>query len=331
MFTLVVQSFGREYEYKRAILTVLSFYAHRAVPSREATLLFTDKPDYFAPYFSGLPVEYVLLTPEKIRLMRGSIDFLHRMKIALIEEAFQKTGGDLLYADSDTFFLADPASFMQKLSPGKSFMHLHEYRFEELRNMPLPSGETFRAYLQLIEQGPLQLADASPLQVTAQHSSWNAGVMLLHRAHNALIPDVYALTEQTYPATRNHASEQYAFSIMLQERTELASCEAMIYHYWYRVKKQIVDLFLQGELNSGFAALPDIKKLDKVRHWTGELPRLFERHILMLQDNAIQTLNENRFGEGYRWAVKALLKKPLKNKSFIRDVFYHMKRQLVGR
>jgi hypothetical protein len=331
MFTLVIQSFGRENEYKRAILTILSFYAHGPENRPDETLLFTDRPDYFAPYVSGLPVRYVLLTPEKIRNMRGSIDFLHRMKIALIEEAFQSTNGNLLYADSDTFFLSDPVDLMNHLAPGKSFMHVHEYDFEFMRAMPLPSGEPFRAYLELVEAGPLHLADGNLITVTAQHSSWNAGVMLLHKTHSALIPDIYALTDQTYPATGNHACEQYAFSIMLQERTELAPCDSVIYHYWYRVKKAIIDQFLEKNLDHPFIRLPLARKLKKVHAWTELLPRYLEQHVFTLRDNAIQTLNEDKFSEGYKWAVKALLKEPLNNKHFIRDVFYHMKRQLVKR
>src|SRR5689334_14514320 len=109
MTNLVLQSFGRENEYKRAILTIWSYFACSTAPlPASRVLLFTDNPGYFTAWFGGLPVSYVHLTPEKIKQMRGSIDFLHRMKIALIEESFQTLEGNILYADSDTFFTADP-------------------------------------------------------------------------------------------------------------------------------------------------------------------------------------------------------------------------------
>ncbi len=72
---LVIQSFGRENEYRRAAFVVLSYYAHAGEDNNERTLLFTDNPEYFEPYLKGLPVEYVLLTPEKIRTMRGRLIF----------------------------------------------------------------------------------------------------------------------------------------------------------------------------------------------------------------------------------------------------------------
>jgi hypothetical protein len=332
MTNLVIQSFGRESELKRAILTILSFYAYTSQPvSQTQVMVFTDNPDYFKAYLEGLPVHYVLLTPEKVKQMRGKIDFLHRMKIALIEEAFNTMDGELLYTDSDTFFIADPTPLMQQLSPTKSFMHVWEYAFENIKDMPLPAGETFHAYLKKISSGPLKLADGSEINVTPDLSSWNAGVMLLHRSHAAWLPDVYALTEQTYPETKNHASEQYAFSILLQTRTDLEPCDDVVYHYWYRIKKQIIDEFLGTELNDAWAKKPLDDKIAIVKNWVQVLPKYFEEHVFTLRDNAIQTLNENKYSEGYKWAAKALIKQPLGDKNFIKDVLYHLKRQLTGK
>jgi hypothetical protein len=210
-------------------------------------------------------------------------------------------------------------------------MHVWEYAFESIKDMPLPAGETFHAYLDKISCGPLKLADGSEINVTPDLSSWNAGVMLLHRSHAAWLPDVYALTEQTYPETKNHASEQYAFSILLQTRTELRPCDDVVYHYWYRIKKQIIDEFLGTELNENWAKKPLKDKIAIVKNWIQVLPKYFDNHVFTLRDNAIQTLNENKYSAGYKWAVKALVKQPLGDKTFIKDVLYHLKRQLTGK
>src|SRR5215207_5956975 len=165
--TLVIQSFGRESEYKRAILTVLSFYAYSSLPTEQMRVLFfTDQPAYFSLYFEGLTVEYILLTPEKIKQMRGEINFLHRMKIAVIEEAFSLTEGPLIYADSDTFFTADPIPLVNELEPAKGFMHLWEYRFEELRNVSWPVGETFRDFVALIDSREFLLANGRKIKIS---------------------------------------------------------------------------------------------------------------------------------------------------------------------
>jgi hypothetical protein len=329
--TLVIQSFGRESEYKRAILTVLSFFAHCSLPPEKTrVLLFTDRPEYFSSSLSGVPVDFILLTPEKIKDMRGKIDFLHRMKIAVIEEAFNKCDGHILYADSDTFFIADPLPVIQETAPDKSSMHVLEYRFEEMRLLPLPMGKTFHAFLNLIETRSFCNGHDQELIVSPQDISWNAGVMLFHPSHVRFIPDVYALTDQFYPETLNHASEQYAFSIILQRNTEVIPCDGVVYHYWYRVKKQIVDLYLQKKMDEDWSKLSLNKKLAEAKQWTKELPPLFINHILTIRDNAIQAFNDNRRGEGYRHAFKAIVRAPF-NKTFLKDVLYHTKKGLIKR
>lgn len=324
---LVLQSFGREYEYKRAVFTILSFFAYSSLPAEKVkVILFTDNSGYFGEFLKGLPVEFVLLSEEKIKSMRGEIDFLHRMKIALIEEAFSLTNGPLFYTDSDCFFIADPKPILEQVSSQKAFMHLPEYPFvKDVED----KTSTYKNFYSLISCKDFRLTDGSILKVTPQHCSWNAGVMAFHPSHVRFIPDVYFLTDQFYPASQSHASEQYAFSLVLQEKVGLDRCDHVIYHYWYRIKKQIVDEFLDRRLIKNWLQLALEEKLKQVREWTLLLPRQFEKHVWMTRDHAIQAFNENKFSEGYRWAARALLQKPFGSGDFLKDSLYHLKRHLT--
>ncbi|MES2480153.1 MAG: hypothetical protein V4561_13780 [Bacteroidota bacterium] len=319
---LVTQSFGRESEYRRVAFMILSFYAHTQNKSYK-TLLFTDNPNWFHPYFEEIPVEFILLTPEKIKSMRGDIDFLHRMKIALIEEAYQMHDANILYADSDTFFIADPAELIDASSPEQSFMHLHEYKFETLSKMELPAGKTFLAFLDLIEHNQFNLSTGVSL-FTGSMSSWNAGVMMLHQSHQKFIPDVYALTDQFFPKTQNHASEQYAFSLILQSNTNLKPCDQYIYHYWYGIKKKIIDAFFEGKL-SLLVGMTLEQRLSKVKGWVGMLPEYFERHQFTHKDNAIQAFNIRNYKAGYSSSIKAIAKGAWQDFQFLKDILYHTK------
>jgi hypothetical protein len=326
MTNLVVQSFGKENEYKRAVFTILSFYAYcSSSPNETRVILFTDKPNYFQCFLQNLPVEYVLLSSDKIRQMRGKIDFLHRMKIALIEEAFGMIDGNMLYADSDTFFIADPSFLVRQVSSSKCYMHLLEHEFESLRDLPLPAGKTFRAFVSLIESKSFSLTDGTTLQVKPRHVSWNAGVMMLHPTHRRFIPDVYTLTDQFYPPTQNHACEQYAFSIILQENIEVIPCNEVIYHYWYRVKKQIIDLFLKDKISPAWLKFPLDTRIAEVQTWTQLLPNILDNHVLMVRDNAIQAFNKDNFLKAYRYSIRAWFKDPFEV-DFIKDILYHTKR-----
>lgn len=328
---LVVQSYGRENEYFRAIFSVWSFYAFVAPAFRETkTLLYTDEPGFFEEYLRDLPVTYLTMTYEKMKEMRGTDDFLHRMKIAIIDDAFRQSPGNIFYVDSDTFFVADPSPLFGRMTGKLSFMHQCEYSFESLRQMPLPSGEPFHAVSKHLEKNLFTMADGRKQKFGLDLSSWNAGAMLLHRDVEKLLPDVFAITDQLYTATRNHASEQYAFSLVLQRDTEIEACESVIHHYWYRVKKQVADIFLHQILTPSWKMLSRNAKEECVRKWTREFPGIFERHRFTLQDNAIQAFNAGHMKVGYSWALRLLLRNPF-NITFIKDVAYHTRKFLIGR
>jgi hypothetical protein len=325
---LVAQSFGRKNEYLRTILSIWSFYVHVSAEFKKSkTLLFTDKPDFFRAYLSDLPVTYILLTPERMTEMRGNNDFLHRIKIAIIAEAFQRSEGNLLYIDGDAFFTGDPSYLFQRLTKRASFMHTNEYPFYALGNMPLPSGAPFRAVLNYLEVNAFTMANGSRLKFPSTLFSWNAGVVMLHRDQAYLLGDVFAITDQLYAATGNHASEQYAFSIVLQTQTDLNACEKVIYHYWHKVKKQISDQFLGHNINFSWLNLTGEQKKVLVSKWTRKLPGYFDRHLLTVRDNAIQAFNRNDFRNGYVWAFNALIRNPF-NIKFNRDFAYHTRRFL---
>ncbi|MEX2231770.1 MAG: hypothetical protein WD824_06405 [Cyclobacteriaceae bacterium] len=328
---LVAQSFGRKNEYLRTIFSIWSFYVHVSAEFKKSkTLLFTDNPDFFRAYLSELPVTYELLTPERMTEMRGENDFLHRIKIAVIAEAFKRSEGNLLYMDGDAFFTEDPSPLILRLTKEVSFMHTNEYPFHVLREIPLPSGAPFHAVLNYFEENVFTMANGNKRKFSPTLFSWNAGVVMLHRQHEYLLTDVFAITDQLYASTRNHASEQYAFSIVLQTQTELKACEKVSYHYWHKVKKQIGDHFLNHNISFPWLNLPVEQKKDLVSKWTRKLPGYFDRHLLTVRDNAIQAFNRNDFRQGYFWAFNALIRNPF-NIKFIRDFAYHTRRFLFKR
>jgi hypothetical protein len=325
---LVTQSFGKKSEYFRAIFSILSAIAYADTKKINSlqVVLFTDNPIFFTNWLKGINVYYVELTSEKIKQMRGDIDFLHRMKIALIEESFNiYPNCDMLYFDSDTFFINNPIRIFEKVSENIASMHLLEYKFETLKNR----GETFKEFYDLINSKKFSLNNGAEISVSNTDESWNAGVMCFHSTHSKFIPDAYKLTEQFYPLTQNHASEQYAFSIVFQKNVSLTACDDIIYHYWYRVKKEIMDIFLNQEFSDSFEKLELEQKLKNIIKYTHILPQYFEKHFLSLKDNAIQEFNKNNYLLGYKWALKAFIEKPFIGSEFLKDILYHTKRNLL--
>lgn len=327
---LVAQSYGRKNEYLRTIFSIWSYYAHVSPDLRRTkTLLYTDDPDFFKAFFREIPVTYIVLTPQRMKAMRGENDFLHRMKIAIIADAFEQTTGNVLYLDGDTFFIGSPSDLSGRLSARQLFMHTPEYSFRSMLELPLPSGAPFHAVLAHIREKEFTMAGGRKQKFDDGLFSWNAGVMLLHREIKDLLPDVFAITDQLYAGTRNHASEQYAFSLVLQSYARLEACDQVVYHYWYRVKKQIADDFLKQNLPSWQTHSFEMQ-MEYTRVWAQRLPGIFESHVSTLRDNAIQAFNSGYMRKGYYWTLRALVRNPF-SVSFIRDVAYHTRRSLLDK
>lgn len=327
--SVVIQSYGSVHEYKRAVFSIISFYAYSSKPKEQTeVVLFTDRPDFFEPFLKELPIKYVHLTHAKIKEMRGSIDFVHRVKIAAIEEAFSLTEGNILYIDSDTFFISDPVQWMDQLSAVNAFMHENEYPFKVMKEFKLPAGKTFHIFYDFVTSRSFFLHDGSELRISPSQISWNAGVILLHREHQSFLKDVYKLTDDFYPDTKNHGCEQYAFSIILDRNTHLSSCKEMIYHYWFPIKKPIADKFLKDKITEQWASLSLSQKQQQVRRWTYELPAVFETDVLMTQYHAIQLFNEDRLKKGIGYMIRAFAQDPF-CWTFIKDSVYHIRRLLL--
>jgi hypothetical protein len=153
--------------------------------------------------------------------------------------------------------------------------------------------------------------------------------MIFHPFHVRFIKDVYTLTEQFYPPTLNHASEQYAFSVMLQKNTQILPSEQYIYHYWYRVEKTIMDIFLNTFLSDKFFQLNFNDRISQTKNTVKTLTQYLHQHLLMYQDNAIQAFNTEDYKNGYKYTFKSLLIKPI-DMQFTKDVLYHTKKILKG-
>ncbi len=324
---LVLQSYGGEIQYRRAVLLLLSFWSvTKNRTSDFKTMVYTDNIPFFRKYIPWMDIDYVSWDMEKIVRETNHFKFVHRMKISILEDSFKRVNGNLLYSDTDSFFLKNPLNLLGDLTADTSFMHKREYGFSDLKTIPLPSGEESRRFYNSILPGKFELQDGTKILLTDHLSSWNAGIMIFHKSQASLLPDVFRLTDWFFELSSNHASEQFAFSAILQTKTNLKSCEDYSYHYWYAPCKKIVDEFLVINLPGEANCKDESWYRDWIKHWISRLPAYVENHVIFLKDSAIQAFNRAEFRKGYQYAFKALIRSPLDIK-FIKDILYHSKRK----
>jgi len=305
MIKHVILAYGSGREHQRAIFAILSFWAwYKGSRTKVQTLVFTDRPDAFTPYLTGLPVIYKPLTKEGLEEMYGPYRYIHRAKVAIIDKVFQEYPSDsVLFCDADTFFVADPATLLQRLRPGISVMHLREYRYT--RAIPKWATPEYAKQIQtgidLIESRTYVVGDKTH-QFTKRQYMYNSGVLGLTPEVAELIPDIYYMTDTLHGNHKWIVSEQVAFSLALPTKTRLLCSSQYVFHYWHKALKASMDGLLDNLLNENFknlhlsAQLLDVRQLTKM--WPGAI--VFQ----MARNDVLQDLSKGKIINALRSSLR---------------------------
>jgi hypothetical protein len=311
MKNLILLSYGREADYRMAIFAVLSFWAwFSGKKSDVRTFIFTDNPEYFYPSLSDLDIKYELLSPSKLDSMMGGMDYIHRRKIGVINEVFDRyPSDDLIFLDSDTFFMSDALPWFQIFAPGNSFMHSAEYTFEEAvkRYSTFNQAQYPEAFIRLIENRAF-LINKAETYFHRKQVSWNSGVLGLTKEIASLLPDVFSLTDEFYRATLWNTSEQIAFSLALQTKTKVLPCEQYVFHYWGQRQKKLIDQILVPLVNNDFVCLDLKKRLEIVKELSSSFPKRIQ--LDKLKERSINAFSKNYFLSGCKYALYAFAESP---------------------
>jgi hypothetical protein len=311
----VILAYGRETELWRATFAVLSFYAwYEGDRADVHTVVFTDKPDFFAPYFKGLPVDYSLLTPEGLEEMRGPQQYIHRVKPMIIAQVLRDHPADnLLFCDSDTFFITKADQLLAAIKPTVSVMHVREFTFAEAVNTyagftPANQDRFPRKLIELIESRTFPV-DSVERQFHRKQYIWNSGVLGLSSEVGKLMPDICALNDAFFKGSEWFTSEQIAFSMALPIKTTVVPSDQYIFHYWGQHQKVLMDGLLTQLDSAGFRSLPLAARLEQAKSLTMKWQQ--EVKADLAREGALYALANDKLIAGLKCAAKALLASPL--------------------
>jgi hypothetical protein len=202
---------------------------------RHRVVVYTDAPESFGDLGPNVIAERV--SAEVLRRWRGPIDFLHRVKLEMLADAFRRYDGTVLYVDSDTYFTGDPAIIFGRIAPGSAVMHENEGRLVDERNA------VARKLHRFVRGRAVQLASGASVRIPPETAMWNAGVIGLDETDRALLGAALPLTDALYALYAKHNMEQLAVSHALGQRLALHAADDVIYHYW--ATKPEVDAVLE--------------------------------------------------------------------------------------
>jgi hypothetical protein len=231
MNTLVYFVHGSQREYQLELTYSVLSAVHRATDAGLdfRIALITDeknqRPD--------LPVENVIFSPDEFADWTLDGQYQHQAKIHALLKALNLFKGKVALVDTDTHFNASPMRLFEQVESGRSTMYAYEGMLGPDRCLgPI-----------LDKQGAKSLS----YQISSETRLFNSGVIGLDYSDQPLVEDVLRLSEQIYGLYPAFNTEQFAFSVVLDQRTSLSEGQRLLRHYYgYErgfIRAQIAELF----------------------------------------------------------------------------------------
>jgi hypothetical protein len=223
---IVTQCYGNEGVFHECAYALLSLSRLYTIAELEHVQIwiYTDNPGWFGSFKNcKLPLHYRTLDNKTIKQWRGSIDFVHRIKIEALKDFLKHKNGNVLYVDTDVVFTDRIDKVWENIATGKLYMHLMEGRVSSRANPILT-----KLYDYLSRNSKLKVHGVPVYDL----AMWNAGVLGFNAKYNYLLDEVLAFTDSQYPKFPKHIIEQFAFSIYFQQAGTVKTSASYILHYW---------------------------------------------------------------------------------------------------
>ncbi|WP_089938950.1 hypothetical protein [Candidatus Entotheonella palauensis] len=221
---LVYQAYGSIDILHECIYSVLSFYKYNS-DSDIHIIIYTDSRPYLQSYL-GQAISYQDIEQSQIDFWKGEIDFIHRVKIKILQDFISRYEGNLLYTDTDTIFRSDISNIYKNIADDKLYMHQNEGRIGHEDNTMMRKVNRFFKSNVITER-----IDISPAAIT-NLSMYNAGVLGFHTDQKHILSKSLIFTDEIYPMFPRHIVEQLAFSLYMQTSGPLHEAREQIFHYW---------------------------------------------------------------------------------------------------
>jgi hypothetical protein len=242
---LVYQAYGSGEILRQTGFSALSLLKN-ILPTDDLEIwIYTDNRPFFENIFGqNQKLKLIDITMDQVQKWRGQIQFVHRVKIEILQDAASKFKGGLFYCDGDTFFRESPMPLFNRVNDRTSLMHLAEGALDQNKDplskkiLKFTKKHHFQVRNELVGIGPSTVM-------------WNAGFIGISEKNKSLLPLILELTDQTYSLYQKHVMEQLAVSFYLQTRSTVLPAQDIVAHYWEQKNEyqKAIDLFLTENPN----------------------------------------------------------------------------------
>lgn len=189
--------------------------------------VWTPRPDKMPQHPA---VVYRPITENRLRLMKGPLCFVHRIKLALLVEVARTIRNHFVFVDVDTRWLELPDTEFDRLHSESGSGHNLFF----MNGVDGVLSEQFKAgYYRYLTDNYSQLKAAFDIIGPPWHI-WNSGVLgMTHQASEGLLVDSLALCDALVPCLKPRIYvEQLALDLIVPARCKVESFKRPIDHYW---------------------------------------------------------------------------------------------------
>lgn len=273
---IILQSYGHESILQECIFALLTlcYWYPNGLPDNIQVWIYTDNPDYFRQFNCSIPLHFGKMDVTLIKQWRGSIDFVHRVKIELLRDFIKDHSGNVLYLDTDICFLRPVDALLQAIDDGHFYMHVMEGIIAQEAN-PI-----FRKLNAFLKNNRSFTITNKPIIIPADIAMWNAGV-LGFKTNDSKLEQVLEFTDTLYTSFPKHVVEQFTFSLFFQMKGNVHAAAPYILHYWNLKELRIV-------LSSFFQYFRNVSWSELVRYSCCiQVPVFMQEKISFLENRSI--------------------------------------------
>lgn len=188
-------------------------------------VLYTDNAGYFDNELDAFDNKIIRpVTPQDITEWKGAINFVHRVKIKVLQDFFSNHTGNVIYCDTDTCCQQSLTDIFTGISLGNIYMHENEGQLKAKAD--IEARKWVRYFSSKEYKSNAFLTDPVDTYMI------NAGVIGMNSDHAGLLTQVLEITDRIYPLFPRHTVEQFAFGYVFQKKTKVRSAETEFFHYW---------------------------------------------------------------------------------------------------
>lgn len=287
---LVYLAYGGEDYYNEALYSLLYYYKYHE-PNDNTILLYTDNVALFR---SQLPddIIYMELTPEKIKEWKGSINFVHRVKIKVLQDAASRFQGNFLYLDTDTYFLKSIKPLFAEIANNNLIFDRCE---GSLKDNTGGIAKKMRKFLKNENNFAIP-SENEPAVIDETFVPWNAGIIGFNSSYANLLDKVEELTDILYSRNQLFVMEQIAFSYFFQKNNRPIAAEGYSHHYWYfKEFRGVLKHFFQYHRDKPFMQLKDeVHKID---------PQILSSEKRAYKKMSFWQKQKRKFTKGRKWDI----------------------------